>query len=414
MKSKEVLSRDYLHVHLTQSYLPGGGGLEQSISNIITALSEPNSIVVCISSGDKEKDGEYDRKSNIKIVRSNSHLFQYAKILNHNFNSIVSGNTKLSAKGKLSMLVLSALSTALLLGSARRVVKRSTSKSVIITAYSMNALLVAIILRTIMQKNIKIIFSNHFAYTKSGFKPVDLILRIALKEADYTISVSNYSKAELIRNFGVNEIQSHVCYNWIDLKVLPYRQDYPKNNPKRLLFVGRIVPEKGIRVAIEFAKYIKINNIPYEITVIGDSNHPIKNELINLAETNNRIRYLGRVDKPEIWKHYMQSDYFFMPVQWEEGFGNVILEAYAFGLPVIGTARGAIPEIVGHFAEGKIIHSSDPREIIQALSDLGKSQLLSNRVEVIKLNRLVINKYFSSSNRNVHESINIALTQEKI
>jgi len=56
-----------------------------------------------------------------------------------------------------------------------------------------------------------------------------------------------------------------------------------------------------------------------------------------------------------------------MPSTWDEGFGNVILESYAFRLPVVATNKGRIPECINNFAIGKILDDLEPKNVLDSL-----------------------------------------------
>ena len=81
-----------------------------------------------------------------------------------------------------------------------------------------------------------------------------------------------------------------------------------------------------------------------------------------------RIRYVGPVDdaaKSELLSH---AAALLMPILWEEPFGIVMAEALACGTPVIGFARGAVPEVVEDGVTGAIGHDAD--DLVRAVSDL--------------------------------------------
>lgn len=152
-------------------------------------------------------------------------------------------------------------------------------------------------------------------------------------------------------------------YNGIDVNLFPFSEEHEDF----LLFVGRIVPEKGAHIAIEVAK--KTN---HKLIIIG----PIYSDSKEYFETkikphlNDQIQYLGFMDHKKVVKYFARAKAFLMPIQWEEPFGLTMIEAMACGTPVIAFARGSIPEVVAHAKTGFVVKSK--KEMINALSLVDK------------------------------------------
>ncbi|HSX08227.1 MAG TPA: glycosyltransferase family 4 protein [Candidatus Saccharimonadales bacterium] len=140
-------------------------------------------------------------------------------------------------------------------------------------------------------------------------------------------------------------------YNGIDLQYFPYAnapEDY-------LLIAGRIVPEKGIKEAIQVAKHtgnrLLIIGPVFPGTSQGYFEQYIKPQL------SDQILYLGFVEQSQMWRYYQKAKAFLTPVQWEEPFGLTTIEAAACGTPTISLRRGAAPEIIEHGKTGYIVDS---------------------------------------------------------
>lgn len=135
-------------------------------------------------------------------------------------------------------------------------------------------------------------------------------------------------------------------------------------------FVGRIVEEKGWRVAVEAAR-----RLPPEFAFVfaGDGAEVSRLEA-SLAEPELRGRtaYLGLLGRPELWRLYAALDCLVLPSLtrpwWKEQFGAVLAEAMAASLPVVGSDSGAIPEVVG--PAGLIVEEGEPDRLADALHRL--------------------------------------------
>jgi len=98
----------------------------------------------------------------------------------------------------------------------------------------------------------------------------------------------------------------------------------------------------------------------------GPLEEELRRQVANLHLEDN-VRFLGFVLAEELPKYYQASDCFVLPTEKLEGFGLVILEAFACGTPVLGTAIGAIPEVIGMFDASLIVPSPSPSDLAVAL-----------------------------------------------
>ncbi|QEC65626.1 glycosyltransferase family 4 protein [Mucilaginibacter ginsenosidivorans] len=140
---------------------------------------------------------------------------------------------------------------------------------------------------------------------------------------------------------------AETVYNCID----PARYDLgmPAAGDAPLVFLGRIEPIKGAHTAITIAqktgrKLVIAGNVPaQEQDYFNTRIRPFLNE---------QVTYTGPVDdrqKNELLKRGLAL---LMPIQWNEPFGIVMIEAMACGTPVIGFDRGAVREVVQHGVTG--------------------------------------------------------------
>ncbi|QBD79898.1 glycosyltransferase family 4 protein [Ktedonosporobacter rubrisoli] len=148
-----------------------------------------------------------------------------------------------------------------------------------------------------------------------------------------------------------------VVYNGIDMEqVRPGRRkpgDY-------FVWLGRFVPEKGPHLAIEAAKRA---NVP--LVLAGTIDRYEKASMTYFQEQvkphfdKKQIRYVGPVNMKEKVSLLSRARGFLNPIEWEEPFGMVMVEALAVGCPVISFERGAAPEIIEHGKTGFLVHNLD-------------------------------------------------------
>ncbi|MCD6500558.1 glycosyltransferase family 4 protein [bacterium] len=169
----------------------------------------------------------------------------------------------------------------------------------------------------------------------------------------YFISISNAQRKPLpTLNYA------STIYHGIDIKKFSFsnkRGDY-------LAFAGRILPRKGVHLAVQIAKLTgKKLKIAGEIPSDNLSywNREIKPYL------SKQITYEGMLTQKQMVSFYQKAEAFLMPILWEEPFGLVMIEAMACGTPVIAFKKGSVPEIVKNKKTGFVVKNL--KEMVQAV-----------------------------------------------
>ena len=143
--------------------------------------------------------------------------------------------------------------------------------------------------------------------------------------------------------------------NGVQLDAYAFRPTVAPDAP--LVFLGRIEEIKGPHLAIEIARrscrrLIIAGNIPDEKRSWAEA-HVLPHI------DGDRIRYIGPVDDQQKNDLLGEAAAFLMPILWEEPFGIVMAEAMACGTPVLGLARGAVPEVIEHGVTGFVEQDVD-------------------------------------------------------
>lgn len=146
------------------------------------------------------------------------------------------------------------------------------------------------------------------------------------------------------------------------------------------LFVGRLVTHKGIFVLLWAAKLLKMSLLNELIFVIvGDGGQrKLLEEMVNKIGLRDKFIFTGAMPYDAMPGVYKMSDIFILPSLMKENiqeqFGLVIAEALACGKPVIGSAVGGIPEVIG--GSGIIVPPGDYRLLADAIKMLTQNQQL--------------------------------------
>ncbi|MBI4394418.1 MAG: glycosyltransferase family 4 protein [Euryarchaeota archaeon] len=137
-----------------------------------------------------------------------------------------------------------------------------------------------------------------------------------------------------------------------------------------LLFLGRLSRDKGAHTAIKLAKATG-----ERLLIVGKANPDPQSAGYFESEIaphlkDGQIEYLGEVDNDRKETLLAKAKALLFPIEWDEPFGRVVVEALAHGTPVIASKRGAVPEIITHGVEGFICESE--REMVQAVGMIDK------------------------------------------
>jgi len=152
------------------------------------------------------------------------------------------------------------------------------------------------------------------------------------------------------------------------------------HNTHVLLSVGRLEPLKGYDLLIESLAYINLDNINFQLIIIGgdDRSNLELERLTRIAKENDvhdKVSFIGAVDHDILPLYFSASDIFTMPSAYET-FGIAALEASACGLPVIAPQVGGLKSIVKHGFTGYLTTSRCPELFVHYLEILLKNKQL--------------------------------------
>jgi len=155
------------------------------------------------------------------------------------------------------------------------------------------------------------------------------------------------------------------------------RQSVVRTDEPILLFVGRLVKEKDIDDLIEACRILQEMGNRFRMVLVGDG--PMRQEIsLRLPQAH----LLGFLSGRELAEWYASADLFLFPST-TETFGNVILEAFASGLPAIGVAKGGVADLITPGVNGILAPPHSPPELaakIQVLlNDVSYRTMLAER-----------------------------------
>ena len=200
-------------------------------------------------------------------------------------------------------------------------------------------------------------------------------LKEAVQRLDHLIFVSRYLARRFLDHFPEAENKSTVVYNSVNTTVWhPKLKAHPQTDAIRktfglcpgrtVLFMGRTVPAKGLSFLLEAMDRVRQKLPGVKLLVAGSpffkaaTTNPFLKALKKRAsKMKDTVVFTGYIDHHKTPYIYAAADVTVVPSIWGEPFGKVVVESMATGVPVIGSRRGAIPEIVEDGVNGILINN---------------------------------------------------------
>lgn len=196
-------------------------------------------------------------------------------------------------------------------------------------------------------------------------------------ESTEVIVNSNYMKRELQSLFGLPFEKINVEPNGININMFnglerdyDFRRKYATDNEKIILFMGRLVYEKGVQHLIHAMPKILAgyNDVKLVITGKGSMIDELKAQA-NAMGIGHKVYFTGYMDAKQVCKMYKCADVSVFPSTYEP-FGIVALEAMLSGTPVVVSDIGGLNEIVEHGVDGMKSYAGNSNSIADSILEL--------------------------------------------
>ena len=189
--------------------------------------------------------------------------------------------------------------------------------------------------------------------------------RLVYGAADLIVATSHGVADDLTRNFGVPPKRLAVIPNPVDLEAVRCRAAEPlthaemlRGNGPVIVAAGRLADAKNYPLMIDAMARLR-ESVPARLFILGqgDLEGALRRQVAD-RRLDGAVTFLGFHANP--WKFIAQADVFALTSHYE-GFGNVLIEAMALGVPVVATASAGTRDIVHHERTGLLVedHSVD-------------------------------------------------------
>jgi spore coat protein SA len=220
-----------------------------------------------------------------------------------------------------------------------------------------------------------------------------------MRESDSIIFCSKFYAEQARHAWPQFAGRCRTVYNGVTLSEFasgPDAATVERANPKRLLFVGRISPDKGVHVLVDAFAKVLVKHPTAELKIVGPFATLPKSFCLNLAQepivrdlakfygrpyvdqlrermtpaTAKRIDILGSISRADLVNQFKRAGMLVLPSIYPEGFGIPIVEAGACFVPAICARRGGMPEVVEDGKTGLLVEAGDVNGLAAAINRL--------------------------------------------
>jgi glycosyltransferase involved in cell wall biosynthesis len=220
---------------------------------------------------------------------------------------------------------------------------------------------------------------------------------LSMHVASHVVTVSEFSKQDIMRHLRIPEPRISVVYNGVDARFRVCGQPSQLHDLRRryllpsqfILFVGAVRPFKGVDTLI--AAFARLADAWPEVglAVAGGYGVALDAAMAQAAQAGvaARVRFLGHVPDDELVLLYNAATVLAHPSRFE-GFGLTVLEAMACGTPVVCSTAASLPEVAGDAA--LLVPADDPEALAAALDRLLRDADLRHTLRAAGLARAAL------------------------
>ncbi len=250
----------------------------------------------------------------------------------------------------------------------------------------------------IFKKHKYIIIIHHLLRYESPKKAVHFLESIFIRLIRSKITISRTS-AESIKHHGL--IKNDILIVTPGLDYIPkYGFQKTKISVKpTLLFVGNVEKRKSIATVIKALAEIKEFDFMFNIAgnIVEEDYYQEIKELIYSNNLEGKVKYIGKISTEKLLMHYQNSDIMIFPSLWE-GYGMVIAEAMANGLPVISSDIPTSKELIDDGVDGLLFKKGDHQDLARCIKKLYNDKELYSEISINSIKRaLSLNTWETAS-----------------
>jgi glycogen(starch) synthase len=184
----------------------------------------------------------------------------------------------------------------------------------------------------------------------------------------------------LLLSDGVDENSVHVIPPGVNPSLFegPFEDPFSGVGKPRVLFIGRLAPQKGVGTLVEAAGLLEDPGA--QILLVGDGPErkalERKSERLSVADRLHFVGFFAHERLPAVLAH---ADLLVLPSLYEE-LGTVLLEAMQAALPIVASKTGGIPDVIEDGVNGLLVPPGDPEALARAIDRVLADRKLARRL----------------------------------
>jgi len=176
--------------------------------------------------------------------------------------------------------------------------------------------------------------------------------------------------ARMLRSDGIDENRLHVIPPGVNLSLFDgsFEDPFVGVGRPRVLFVGRLAPQKGVRNLV--AAVGLLEDPSAQVLLVGDGpERPALEREAQRIGVGDRLHFVGFVAHDRLPAVLAHADLLVLPSLYEE-LGTVLLEAMQAGLPIVASKTGGIPDVIENGVNGMLVAPGEPEALARAIDRL--------------------------------------------
>jgi glycosyltransferase involved in cell wall biosynthesis len=200
--------------------------------------------------------------------------------------------------------------------------------------------------------------------------------RSLMREVDHVIALCDWTRDLMFRN-GVPAEKVSLSRQGVSGAVPRPVVAHQTSKTLRIAFLGRLAPEKGLSVLTAALRSVPEAKVTLDVFGVLQNE---ANSMGTAAPVDSRIGYRAPLRRDELLSSLQRYDLVAVPSQWMETGPMVVMEAFAAGVPVIGSRLGGIAELVDHDVNGLLIEPRSVQAWASAIAMLSEDRTILRRL----------------------------------